>query len=50
MTVVGKVVLLLSLGMVNRDDYTVDLLISACEYYAGERLGLRITLRGNNSV
>ena len=48
--VVEKLVLLLPLGIVNGDDYAADLLLSVCEYFVGERLCLRITLRGNNSV
>ena len=43
-------VLILPLGMVNEDDYAADLLLSAFEYSVEERLFLRITLRGNNSV
>ena len=49
LAVIEKVVLLLSLGMVNGDDYAGDLLL-IYSYSAGERLCLRLTLRENNSV
>ena len=42
-------VLLLPLGIVNEDDYAGDFLL-IYGYSAGERLSLRITLWGNNSV
>ena len=42
-------VLLLPLGMANGDDYAGDSLL-VYGYSTGERLCLRITLRGNNSV
>ena len=42
-------VLLLPLGMTNGDDYAGDLLL-VYGYSVGERLCLRITLRGNDFV